>query len=110
VILPDTNPIPAHEHPDWCSPRRCTTYPETADEPLVAHRTVLLDEPRPAGRLVVDIVRGDSVCAHGGELLAADSPGVRVRGVDEVTELRPEQAARLAAAVAEAAEIVGGVR
>ena len=120
IILTDptpTGPIPAQravEHPSWCDPRRCTTTPDTDGEALVVHRVVVLDEPRGEAprdvRLVVDVVRGDCVCAHGGELLAQDPAGVRVRGVDELTELTPEQAARLAAAVARAVEIAGSAR
>lgn len=117
VILPDTNPIPVQRttaHPSWCDPRSCTTTPDTADELLVVHRRVVLDEqldglPRD-GRVVVDLVRGDIVCAHGGELLAADRAAVRVRGVGDETEISPAQAARIAAAVAHAAELAGGAR
>ena len=113
-ILADHTSIPvqrAVEHPSWCDPRRCATQPDTDAETLVTHRAVLLDEQLdPGGRLAVDIVRGDIICAHGGELLARDEAAVRVRGIDELTELRPEQAGRLAAAVARAAEIAGGAQ
>lgn len=122
VILPDYTLIPeqraadghAIAHPDWCSPRDCSTTLDVADELLVVHRHVVLDEPLDAvpagGRLVVDVVRGDIVCAHGGEVLAADSTAVRVRGVGDETELTPAQAVRLAVAVASAAALTGGAR
>ena len=128
VILPDIHPIPEQraddghtlEHPWWCDPQACTTTPDVDDELLVVHRVVVLDEPRDAiprgGRLVVDVVRGDIVCAHGGEVIAQDATAVRVRGVHEETELTPVQAGRLAAAVAQAAtvgraaELAGGAQ
>ena len=112
--MPIHTPIPAQravEHPSWCDPRHCATHPDTADETLVTHRTVLLDEQlAPGDRLAVDVIRGDIACAHGGELLDQGPAVVRVAGVYELTELRPEQASRLAAAVARAAEIAGGAR
>ena len=112
--MPIHTPIPAQravEHPSWCDPRHCATHPDTADELMVIHRAVLLDEQLPgAGRMLVAVVRGDIICAHGGELIDQGPAVVRIAGVDELTELRPEQASRLAAAVARAAEIAGGAR
>lgn len=115
IIQHETPFIPAPraavEHPSWCEPRHCVTSPDTASELLVVHRAVVLDEQRPQdGRLVVDVVRGDIVCAHGGELLASDPAAVRVHGIDRGSELTPGQGGRLAAAVARAAEIAGGAR
>ena len=102
------------EHPTWCDPRHCATDAPFDGEALVTHRAVLLDEPRDGlpsgGRLAVEVVRGDVVCVHGGELLAQDAAAVRVRGVDALTEIAPEQAGRLAWAVAAAAELAGGAR
>ena len=110
IILTDptpTGPIPVQravvEHPSWCSPLHCTTTPDD-DALLVTHRVVLLDEPG----LLVEVVRGDVVCAHGGELIVGDPPAVRVVSGDRYTELTPE--VRLAGAVAAAAEIAGGAR
>lgn len=122
VILPDYTLIPAPRaadghtiaHPSWCSPRDCTTTPDTADELLVTHRHVVFDEPLDAvpagGRLVVDVVRGDICCAHGGEVLAQDATAVRIHGIDADTEIAPAQAGRLGVAVAQAAELAGGDR
>ena len=113
-ILADHTPIPAKNlptHPTWCAPEHCATDAPYEGEALVTHRAVLLDEPMPSGgRLAVEVVRGDIVCIRGGALLAQDSAAVRVRGVDDLTELTPEQAGRLAWAVARAAEITGGAR
>ena len=53
VILTDHTSIPRSapsSTPAWCDPRRCETSPDTADEFLVAHRTVVLDEQGPQGR------------------------------------------------------------
>jgi hypothetical protein len=96
---------PAIAHPSWCRPAECATWPDTADELLVAHRAVLLDEETPHGLVVVSVDRGDIVCAHGGELLATEPPAVRVLGVGHDTRITPAQAGRLAAAVGRAAEI-----
>ena len=86
TLAPAQN-LPAH--PVWCDPRACATYPDGDDELLVMHRTVVFDEPMPDGdRLVVDVVRGDVLCPRGGEPLARDKAGVRVRGVDHYTELK----------------------
>ena len=96
-ILTDHSPIPqrrAVEHPSWCSPQHCATTPDTDAELLVIHRAVLLDE-----QLVL-----------GARLLPLAEAVVRVRGLADLTELRPEPAGRLAAAAAAAAEIAGGAR
>jgi hypothetical protein len=101
-------------HPSWCRPESCTTNPDVGDELLVVHRHVLLDEPLDAvprgGRVVVDVVRGDIVGAYGGELLARDEAGIRVRGVAEEDELTPAAAAGLAAALSAAVALLGGAR
>ena len=110
-ILADHTSIPAQravEHPSWCDPLHCTTYPDTDAETLVTHRAVLLDEQLPFGRMRVEVIRGDIVCRHGGELIDQGPAVVRVAGVYELTELRPEQAGRLAAAVTRAAELASG--
>ena len=81
-ILQHETPIPAQhavQHPSWCEPKLCTTFPDGGDELLVTHRLALLDEPLAGGaRMVVDLIRGDSLCARGGELLE-QGPGRRPR-------------------------------
>lgn len=103
-------------HPSWCRPADCTITPDVDDELLVVHRHVVLDEPLDAtagARLVVDVVRGDIVCAHGGEVIAQDATAVRVdlpAPHDVGGELTPDQAGRLAVAVAQAVCLAGGAR
>ena len=98
----------AISHPTWCDLELCQTWTYPADPTEVSHHVILLDEARPRALhgQRVDVVQIDTLTEDGAGVARTSGPGVFV---DAGENLTPAQARRVAAALAQAATVVGEV-
>ena len=91
---PFTPAVLAVAHPDWCAVSECRPTPDWSADGVgfVAH-----------------VVQGETISPQG-FVLEQHGTAVIVEGTGFDRELTPEQAARLAAAIARAAAVAGGAR